>query len=209
MTESDATLPSTPAAEPAVAPAPTARPDAPPSPVGSEAPPPRADPDSAPIGDGVLRRLDPNTIRVERTASWIFTSVVGVFLLIQLIVNMFGGPWRIAIGLAVTIGVGGSLAWLSHRWPEISYRHTLYRVDPQGIEIRRGVVWRRTINVPKSRVQHTDVSQGPLQRTYALGTLVVYTAGTDHAKVELPGLSHARAMRIRDHLLPSGSDDAI
>ena len=83
------------------------------------------------------------------------------------------------------------------------------RVDTQGIEIRRGVLWRRTITVPKSRVQHTDVSQGPLQRTYALGTLVVYTAGTDHAKVELPGLSYARAMRIRDHLLPSGGDDAV
>ena len=156
-----------------------------------------------------MRQLDPNTMRVERTASWIFTAVVGVFLLIQLIVNLFGGPWRIAIGLALTIGVGGFLAWLSHRWPEISYRHTFYRVDPQGIEIRRGVVWRHRINIPKSRVQHTDVSQGPLQRTYALGTLVIYTAGTDHAKVALPGLSHARALRIRDHLLPSGGDDAV
>jgi membrane protein YdbS with pleckstrin-like domain len=209
MTKSDATLPSAPAPEPAVAPETTARPDAPPSPVGSEVRPSGADPDPAPIADSVLRQLDPNTIRVERTASWIFTSVVGVFLLIQLIVNLFGGPWRIAIGLALTIGVGGFLAWLSHRWPEISYRHTFYRVGPQGIEIRRGVVWRRTINVPKSRVQHTDVSQGPLQRRYALGTLVIYTAGTDHAKVELPGLNHARAMRIRDHLLPSGGDDAV
>jgi len=181
MTESDATLPSAPASEPAV----------------------------VPIADGVLRQLDPNTIRVERTASWIFTSVVGVFLLIHLLVSVFGGPWHLAVGLALTIGVGGFLAWLSHRWPEISYRHTSYRVDPQGIEIRRGVVWRRTIYVPKSRVQHTDVSQGPLQRRYALGTLIVYTAGTDHAKVELPGLSHARAMRIRDHLLPSGGDDAV
>ena len=209
MTDSDATLPSTPAPEPAVAPAPTARPDVPPSPVGSAVPPSDSDPDPAPIADGVLRQLDPNTIRVERTASWIFTSVVLVFLLIQLVVNLFGGPWRIAIGMALMIGVGGFLAWLSHRWPEISYRHTFYRVDPQGIEIRRGVVWRRTINVPKSRVQHTDVSQGPLQRRYALGTLVIYTAGTDHAKVELPGLNHVRAMRIRDHLLPSGGDDAV
>ena len=162
-----------------------------------------------PIADGVLRQLDPNTIRVERTASWIFTSVVSVFLLIQLVVNLFGSPWRIALGLALAIGVGGFLAWLSHRWPEISYRYTFYRVDPQGIEIRRGVLWRHTIVVPKSRVQHTDVSQGPLQRRYALGTLIVYTAGTDHAKVELPGLNHARAMRIRDHLLPSGGDDAV
>jgi membrane protein YdbS with pleckstrin-like domain len=167
-------------------------------------------PGPAPIADGLLRQLDPNTIHVERISAWIFTAVVGAFLLLQLIVNLFvGGPWRVAIGLTLTIGIGGSLAWLSHRWPEISYRHTFYRVDPQGIEIRRGVFWRRTINVPKSRVQHTDVSQGPLQRKYDLGTLVIYTAGTDHAKVELRGLNHARAMRIRDHLLPSGGDDAV
>ena len=153
MTEFDATFPSAP--EPAI--------------------------DPAPIADGVLRQLDPNTIRVERTASWIFTSAVAVFLLIQLIVSLFGGPWRIALGLALTIGTGGLLSWRSYRWPEISYRHTFYRVDPQGIEIRRGVLWRRAINVPKSRVQHTDVSQGPLQRRYALGTLVIYTAGTDYA----------------------------
>jgi membrane protein YdbS with pleckstrin-like domain len=161
------------------------------------------------IADGVSHQLDLNTIRVERIASWIFTSVAGVFLLIQLVVNLFGGPWQIAIGLALTVGAGGFMAWLSHRWPEISYRHRSYRVDPQGIEIRRGVVWRRAITVPKSRVQHTDVSQGPLQRKYGLGTLIIYTAGTDHAKVELSGLNHARAMRIRDHLLPSGGDDAV
>jgi hypothetical protein len=167
-------------------------------------------PEPAPtIADGVLRQLDPNTIHVDRISSWIFTAVVCVFLLIQLVVNLFGGPWRIALGVALALGVGGFLAWLSHRWPEISYRHTFYRVDPQAIEIRRGVFWRRTITVPRSRVQHTDVSQGPLQRKYDLGTLVVYTAGTDHAKVELSGLTHARAMRIRDHLLPSGGDDAV
>ena len=181
MTEANATLPSTPS----------------------------PDPSEPPIADGVLRQLDPNTIRVERAASWIFTSVVGVFLLVHLIVSLFGGPWRIAIAVAVAVGAGGFLAWLSHRWPVISYRHTFYRVDPQGIEIRRGVMWRRTVNVPKSRVQHTDVSQGPLQRRYGLGTLVIYTAGTDHAKVELSGLNHARAMSIRDHLLPSGGDDAV
>lgn len=207
MTESDATLPPAPAS--ALPAARTASPDAPPPRAGSESPTSGADPNRAPIADGVLRQLDPNTIRVERTASWIFTSFAGVILLIQLVVNLFGGPWRIAISLALTIGVGGFLAWLSHRWPEIAYRHTFYRVDPLGIEIRRGVLWRRTINVPKSRVQHTDVSQGPLQRTYALGTLVIYTAGTEHAQVELAGLSYAHAMRIRDHLLPYDGHDAV
>jgi membrane protein YdbS with pleckstrin-like domain len=71
------------------------------------------------------------------------------------------------------------------------------------------VVWRRVINVPRSRVQHTDVSQGPIERGSDLGTLVIFTAGTHYARVHLSGLTHATALRIRDHLLPGGSDDAV
>jgi membrane protein YdbS with pleckstrin-like domain len=58
-------------------------------------------------------------------------------------------------------------------------------------------------------VQHTDVSQGPLERRYGLGTRVIFTAGTDHARVDLKGLDHATALAIRDHLLPRGGDDAV
>ena len=112
MTESDATRPLTPAPDPAAAPAPTVRPDGAASGPEPAAPGPGTDSDPPPIADGVMRQLDPNTIRVERIASWIFTALVGVGLLIQLIVNLFGGPWRIALGLSLTIGVGGFFAWL-------------------------------------------------------------------------------------------------
>ena len=65
------------------------------------------------------------------------------------------------------------------------------------------------INVPRSRVQHTDVSQGPIARRFGLGKLAIYTAGTEHAMVELAGLEHGRAMRIREHLLPAEAGDAV
>jgi hypothetical protein len=71
------------------------------------------------------------------------------------------------------------------------------------------VYWRDIVNIPRSRVQHTDVSQGPLERRYGLGTLVVYTAGTDHAKVSLSGLDHLIALRIREHFLPGAVGDAV
>jgi len=58
-------------------------------------------------------------------------------------------------------------------------------------------------------VQHTDVSQGPAERSYGLGTLSVFTAGTDHARVGLSGLDHATALAIRDHLLPREGADAV
>jgi uncharacterized protein len=101
------------------------------------------------------------------------------------------------------------LAWSSHSWPPLEHRYASYKVDEQGIEIRRGVVWRQVVNVPRSRVQHTDVSQGPLERTHGLGTLAIYTAGTDHAQVDLHGLDYQTALRIRDHLLPREAGDAV
>jgi membrane protein YdbS with pleckstrin-like domain len=71
------------------------------------------------------------------------------------------------------------------------------------------VFWRTVVNVPRSRVQHTDVSQGPLERRFGLGALVVYTAGTDHARIDLGGLAYETAIALRDHLLPHERDDAV
>ena len=76
-------------------------------------------------------------------------------------------------------------------------------------KLRRGVLWQIVTHVPRSRVQHTDVSQGPLERRYGLGTLVVYTAGTDHARVALPGLAHEVARALRDELRAERADDAV
>jgi membrane protein YdbS with pleckstrin-like domain len=58
-------------------------------------------------------------------------------------------------------------------------------------------------------VQHIDVTQGPIDRRFGLSTLVIYTAGTDHAKVALDGLEHGRALAMREHLLPTGAGDAV
>lgn len=168
------------------------------------------------IADGLVRRVDPRSIEVERTTGWIVSAVLGAMSFIPvftvgLAVLLAGdGPWWLPILiLALWVMVNGALAWHLQRWPAIAYRHTSYRVAEDGIEIRRGVVWRKIVNVPRSRVQHTDVSQGPLERRYGLGTLVIYTAGTDHARVALSGLEHGTALHIREHLLPRETGDAV
>jgi len=107
------------------------------------------------------------------------------------------------LGLVVLLG------WWAWAWPALAYRYTSYRVDTEGLEIRRGVLFRQVITVPRSRVQHTDVTQGPLERRFQLGTLAVHTAGTVHARVQLGGLSHAVALDLRDRLLPTGAGDAV
>jgi membrane protein YdbS with pleckstrin-like domain len=165
-----------------------------------------------PLIDGIHRPLDPRYVRVQRLTHWIATAVLLVVTLPFATLSPFIldiAPWLRLIPFALWLGLAGLLIWWSHLWPVLSYRRASYAVSADALEIRRGVLWRTVITVPRSRVQHIDVSQGPIERSHELGTLVVHTAGTDHALVALPGLSHARALRLRDHLLPAGSDDAV
>lgn len=166
-----------------------------------------------PVADGEEHALDPRVIPMRRAMWWVFTAVVGAGAFLWLLVT-----WLVADDMPVPLAAALPLVWLgvvllglwhAHRWPVLEYQHTRYRVDTERIEIRRGVYFRTVITVPRSRVQHTDVSQGPVQRGYGLGTLVIHTAGTDHALVRLAGLEHGVALRIREHLLPSAAGDAV
>ena len=164
------------------------------------------------IADGVRRSLDPKVIPLQRTIGGIVTGCVslplgiaiGLLWAVRGLAPFIGGPM-----LGVWAAITGALGWWLYRWPVLHHRHASYAVHPDGIEIRKGVIWRQAISVARSRVQHTDVSQGPLERRYGLGTLGIYTAGTDYAKVSLDGLEHETALRIRDHLLPPAGDDAV
>jgi membrane protein YdbS with pleckstrin-like domain len=159
-----------------------------------------------------FQRLDPRVIAVNRIVAGVVSAVIaggsavmalGVWAgnrLPLLMLPLIGGIWLL---------VNAAIAWHGQWWQAVDYRHRSYRIDEHGIEIRRGVVWRVVVNVPRSRVQHTDVSQGPLERRFGLGTLVVYTAGSDHAKVTLEGLEHSLALGIREQLMPDRGTDAV
>jgi hypothetical protein len=163
------------------------------------------------IADGISRQLDPRWITVQRIHAAISTAVLTVGSFIGVIV-LWVASGILFLGLLLVplwLVLIAALAWHLQRWPAIAYRHEWYRVDDAGLEIFRGVYWRSIISVPRSRIQHTDVSQGPLERRHGLGTLVVYTAGTQHSQVKLSGLEFTVARRIRAHLLPSDYGDAV
>lgn len=168
---------------------------------------------AAPVADSAFRALDPRVILLDRIVGWITTAILSgvsviVLVFVQLAADDLRWMARGALVLAWLVFVV-LVAWHGQYWPARSYAHTRYRVDDQGIEIHRGVYWREVVNVPRSRVQHTDVTQGPIDRRFGLGTLVVYTAGTAYARVELQGLEHGDATRIRTYLLPRSSPDAV
>jgi membrane protein YdbS with pleckstrin-like domain len=163
------------------------------------------------IADGVSRQVDPRWISVQRIHGAIFTGVltIGSFVGMMVVWVASGILFLGLLLMPIWLALIGLLAWHTQRWPAIAFRHTWYRVDDAGLELLNGVYWRTITNVPRSRIQHTDVSQGPLERRHGLGTLVVYTAGTQHSQVKLYGLEFSIAQRIRTHLLPRDHGDAV
>lgn len=82
--------------------------------------------------------------------------------------------------------------------PGRSYRALGYRFDADELQVARGVWTRIETLVPLDRVQHIDVSQGPLERTFGVSRLVLHTAGTMNSLVVLPGLGRDAAEAMRD-----------
>ncbi len=73
---------------------------------------------------------------------------------------------------------------------------------------RSGLWWRKTVMLAFNRVQHVEVSSGPLQRKYGLASLKFFTAGGSSVDLKVDGLSRERAEQIRAYILErSGEQD--
>lgn len=157
-----------------------------------------------------LRELDgfeplaPQYVRLEQRTSYIAALILCVIVMVgtaPLLAAALKNVWA-SLGILVSgLAIAGLFVLGSHFWPRIKYRHIHWRLSETGMEIRRGVFWQHRISVPMARVQHVDVSQGPVQRLFDLGTLTIHTAGTKNASVELEGLQYAEALQLRDRLI--------
>lgn len=75
-----------------------------------------------------------------------------------------------------------------------------YAMSADRLRVVRGILFRSDTIVPFGRVQHIDVNQGPIERFYDIATLTLHTAGTHNASVNLPGLEHSLAMKMREEI---------
>lgn len=100
--------------------------------------------------------------------------------------------WSAVLPVAVLL----CAVWLSHK----RHRWTFWKLDADGFAVRRGRIWQWDTRVPMGRVQHIDLKRGPLERAFGLASLVVHTAGTRLAGLDLSGIDHADAERARDLL---------
>jgi putative membrane protein len=97
----------------------------------------------------------------------------------------------------------------------LRYLTTRFRVTPVQIQLRHGLLRRRTVAARLDRVRSVDVTAHPLHRVLGLSRVVIGTGTSDrkgHPALTLDGLRVADAARLRDVLLhrapvASGEDE--
>lgn len=114
------------------------------------------------------------------------------------LVHLFGdsgGPFGVLTGGVAVLG--GAFCWM---WPRLQYAAWGMALRPEELYLEHGVINHVRTIVPLRRVQHLDVSQDLLEREFALGRLVVHTAGSRSSDVVIPGLPLEKAENIRDEV---------
>ncbi len=82
-----------------------------------------------------------------------------------------------------------------------SCRRCGYALRDHDIALRRGIFWQRQIIQPFVRLQHIELTRGPVDKYLDLAGLRVFSAGTETETFTIPGLNSSTAERIRQRLL--------
>lgn len=81
------------------------------------------------------------------------------------------------------------------------YEFWRFLVGDDDLAVAHGIWWRTKIYVPRARIQHVDVSAGPISRALGLAIVAVFVSGHAGAVATIPGLSAYDAERLRKLLL--------
>jgi uncharacterized protein len=131
-----------------------------------------------------------NVVRARLAILWV-PPIIGALILDQLLADTsFYGLLSTLVPLLALISVAVA--------PQRIYMRLRYRLTGNLLQVVRGWMFHLDTIVPFVRVQHIDVTRGPLDKMFGTATLVVHTAGTHNSIVTLPGLAPERAAEIRD-----------
>jgi hypothetical protein len=130
-------------------------------------------------------------------------TLVHVSLLAALALIFKAGDIPFAVEMAgfLSAMILTSFVWAGLFWSARRAKYLQYRVGRLDINLVKGFLFRHDVSVSFNRIQHIEVSQGPIERFFKLGTLRVFTAGTFGSDLHLPGLPNAVAHQLKSEIL--------
>lgn len=155
-----------------------------------------------------MKQLDPRSIWIffsRYLIAWLFfVAFASIFL------TAFNAlSWlRIIIPLVVVF---------SYVWARMSYQFYRYELTDQGFKKECGVIYKKYVTIPYSRIQNVDIYRGILVRLLGLSNIHIQTAGMSSvvgyglygllgasaasAEGRLPGISREEAEALREELV--------
>jgi len=139
-------------------------------------------------------------LRIRAAFGWLIVGLLAAGVEVFLHWRTDVSPGLVA-GSVVLLGILSVVFVVPRRWRRWGYAFT-----ERELHIAHGWLVQVHTVVPVSRVQHIDVSQGPLERGAGVATLSLHTAGTENSLVALSGIRRERAEEIRDAIRDRISD---
>ena len=140
-----------------------------------------------------------------------FHKVHGNYLTIVLMSLFIPLPIFIAINASLIIFVEPFLWWFSFAfWAlylglaiwNIAYVKSLkFALREHDISLHSGVLFKKTIIQPYTRLQHIEIKRGPLERYKKLASLALFSAGGSLHALEIKGLLEGDAEKIKQFIL--------
>ncbi len=142
-----------------------------------------------------------NRISLKALKVWRINGMIQtvVFICIAGIITLLGYlfDWYMWISIAVWAAAAAHFIYQVFVGPALAYRQWRYRVGMTEIETKKGIFITTRTLIPMVRVQHVDLSQGPVMRKYNLASVEIYTAATVH---EIPALEYEEAEELRNYI---------
>jgi membrane protein YdbS with pleckstrin-like domain len=85
----------------------------------------------------------------------------------------------------------------------VSYKEYFVRgyvLREQDITYKRGWLFHHQVTVPFNRIQHTEISHGPIDRLFQLKELEIYTAGGSSSDLNISGLDPQEAEKLKEFI---------
>lgn len=155
-----------------------------------------------------FQSLAPAYRKVEIVA----TSILFAFLLLGWLFFFLLNPFQLAWLSWLLLAVWGGLYALSLRAAARRFAAEGYALRQHDILHKHGVWWRTVTAIPFSRIQHCEISRGPVEGAFGLATLRVFTAGGSSSDLSIEGLPVEEAQRVKEHItkrIGGGENEAI